>query len=139
MTTKIPETAATTRKKEAVCCDWSESPPLSPADAVSTTPPDPVPVGPPGLAVPTVPVPVKSAQVVTRGVKLSKLEVALRYSLAMMPKFPVYWPVQVEAHEVKLDLTLLQAPRQQYPEVLLWKTVRSMRAQAVVAGRVGGK
>lgn len=59
---------------------------------------------------PTVPVPVKSAQVVTRGVKLSMLEVALRYSLSMMPKLPEYGLAQVEAHEVKLDLIVVTWP-----------------------------
>lgn len=69
-----------------VCCNRSEHPPFCPADAVSATPPAPVPVGPPGLAVPpveviSVPDPVNSAQSVTRGVKSSMLEVALRNSL----------------------------------------------------------
>lgn len=63
---------------------------------------------------PTVPVPVKSAHVVTRGVKLSMLEVALRYSLSMIPKFPAYGVAQVEAHEVKLELMLLHGLRQRY-------------------------
>lgn len=79
----------------AVCCNRSEPAPFCPDDAVSTAPPAPVPVEPPGLAVPlveviSVPNPVNSAQSVTRGVKLSILEVALRNSLTPMPKTPVY-------------------------------------------------
>lgn len=82
-------------KTAAVCCNRSEPAPFCPADAVSTTPPAPVPVGPPGLAVPpveviSVPDPVNSAQSVTRGVNLSMLEVALRNSLTPVPKSPVY-------------------------------------------------
>lgn len=59
-------------------------------------------------------VPVNSAQSVTRGVKISILELELRKAVTWKPKSPVYRPVQVEAHEENLDLVKLHCRLQNY-------------------------
>lgn len=59
----------------------------------------------------TTPAPVNSAQSVTRGVKLSIIEVELRKEDTRKSNngSAAYWPVQVEAHEEKFDLIELNS------------------------------